>query len=460
MKRILLCTAAMAVALAPLTATAQTATSQSDATANATQAEVTTTSAPTTLTDGSGLLGNDALKELVAPIALYPDTLLIQVLVASTFPLELVKADRLLKDADGKSQEETKALIEKQNFDDSVEVMAIAFPELVARMVVHIDWTETMGQAMLAQSDDVMDAVQDMRAVAEENGVLVSGDEQTVEVTQSETGDQTIIIQPTDPQQVYVPEYQPQQVYYDNNGGDVQDALVNGLLLFSTVAIIDNIFDKNDPWDDYWGCRNCGWGGGGIIRNPNIDIDIDGDVIIGNEINRDKIAWNPDNARRNEARDTLENRFGKGGSDLGAVGIGAAAGAGAAIGSRMPSQRPSRGDELRNRLGKDLNVEGGQLNGRDAQELRNRRNTNGTGAARDRVSGERDRINRDNPSTRPTINRTRDAKPATREIRRPSKPEPAARSRAGSNGGAFKRDSSPARSNRNADRGRKAMRNR
>lgn len=281
--------------------------------------------------ENDGLLSDAELQTLVAPVALYPDTLLIQILVASTEPLEVVKANRYLVDNAERDPEELKPEIEAMGWDDSVTVLATAFPEVIGQMATHIDWTETMGTAMLAQSDDVMDNVQVMRDQAIDTGALVSGEEQTVEVTQ----DEDVIITPTDPNVVYVPQYDTQTVYVEESGLDTGDVVGGILLTFLGFAIIDEIFDDDDDWYGYWGCRNCGgWGGGPIIRNPDIDIDIDGDVNIGN---RTDIGWRPDDDRRDDARDRLQNRPRTEGAA-----------------QTLPVERPgNRQDELRGKLSRE-----------------------------------------------------------------------------------------------------------
>lgn len=249
------------------------------------------------------------LETLVAPVALYPDTLLMQILVATTAPLDVVKADNFLDANAGIDPAALKPDIEAHDWDISVEVLATAFPDVLQRMADNIDWTETMGDAMLVQSDDVMAAIQTMRQDAINSGALVSGEEQTVEVSQDE-----IIIQPTDPEVVYVPQYDQNSVF-----GDVGDALLTGAIIWGSFTIIDEIFDDDDDWNDYWGCRNCGgWNGQPIIRDPDIDIDIDGNVNIGNEIDidrpdRDKDGgWRPDDKKRDDARDRIGDRVGDG----------------------------------------------------------------------------------------------------------------------------------------------------
>ncbi len=252
----------------------------------------------------SDLLTDAELQTLVAPVALYPDTLLIQILVAATQPLEIVKAERYLLDNADRDASELGPEIEAMGWDPSVSVLATAFPEVVGQMATHVDWTETVGTAMLAQSDDVLDAVQVMRDQAIDSGALVSGPAQTVEVTEEDT----VVITPTEPETVYVPQYNPETVYTGPSVGDVAGA---ALLTFGTVALIDEIFDDDDDWYGYWGCRNCGgWGGGPIYRNPNIDIDVDGNVNIGNNIdlgNRTDIGWKPDPGRQQQARDKIAN---------------------------------------------------------------------------------------------------------------------------------------------------------
>ena len=251
------------------------------------------------------LLTDEELQTLVAPVALYPDTLLIQIFVAATQPLEIVKAERFLLDNAGRAPAELEPEIEAMGWDPSVTVLATAFPEVVGEMATHIDWTETMGTAMLAQSEDVLEAVQVMRDLAIDSGALVSGEEQTVEVIE----DETIVITPTDPDVVYVPQYVVSDVYTGPSAGDV---LGTALLTFGIVALIDEIFDDDDDWHDYWGCRNCGgWNGNPIVRNPNVDIDIDGNVNIGDDIgigNRPDIGWKPDPDRVEDARDKIANR--------------------------------------------------------------------------------------------------------------------------------------------------------
>jgi hypothetical protein len=277
------------------------------------QAQTSTETAPaeTETADAQELLTQTELENLVAPVALFPDTLLIQILVAATVPMEIIKSDRLLAGSEGVDPDLLKETIEAEDYDPSVEVLATAFPEVISEMATHIEWTETMGDAMLVQSDDVMTAVQTMRTQAVNTGALVSGEQQVVEVED----DDTVIIQPADPEVVYVPQYDPQVVYAQNNNV-VGDAIVTGAIVFGTFALIDAIFDDDDDWNNYWGCRNCGgWGGGPIYRNPDIDIDVDGNVNIGNRVDlsdrkdiRADGGWKPDEGKRAAARDKITTK--------------------------------------------------------------------------------------------------------------------------------------------------------
>jgi Protein of unknown function (DUF3300) len=149
------------------------------------------------------------LDRLVAPIALYPDLLLAQLLMAATYPLEVVEADRWLQvpaNAALKANELTTAL-QQQPWDPSVKSL-IAFPRVLRMMDDSLDWTEQLGDAFLAQQADVMDAVQRLRRLAEAAGSLASGPQQTVAAAGPE-----VTIEPENPEIVYVPAYNPLCVY-------------------------------------------------------------------------------------------------------------------------------------------------------------------------------------------------------------------------------------------------------
>jgi hypothetical protein len=160
---------------------------------------------------GDSKIPNDQLDSLVAPIALYPDPLLAQVLAASTYPLELVQLQNWLgKHPDLKGQALTDA-VQKEDWDPSIQAMS-AFPDLVKQLVDGIKWTTDLGNAFLAQQSDVMDAVQRMRMKAQSAGNLKSTEQQTVE-TKTVESKTVVVIQQANPQIVYVPSYNPVVVY-------------------------------------------------------------------------------------------------------------------------------------------------------------------------------------------------------------------------------------------------------
>ena len=132
------------------------------------------------------LLKPEQLDALVAPIALYPDELLANVLAASTYPLEAVQADRWVKDNKNLKGDALKAAVEKQAWDDSIKALA-GTPDVLAMMSDKIDWTKNLGDAVLAQQADVMDAIQRLRAKAHARNKLVTNKQQKVSVQRRRT---------------------------------------------------------------------------------------------------------------------------------------------------------------------------------------------------------------------------------------------------------------------------------
>jgi hypothetical protein len=217
----------------------------------------------------------EELEQLVAPIALYPDSLVAQILMASTYPFEVVQAGKWAKkNKDLKGDALTKAL-EKENWDPSVKSL-VNFPQVLDMMNDKLDWTQELGDAFLAQQKEVMDTVQKLRAKAEAEGNLKTTKEQKV-VVEKET--QTIVIESASPEVIYVPTYNPTVVYgtwpypayppyYYYPPG-----YAAGAALFSFgvgVAV-------GAAWGYAWG--NCNWRGGdvnvNINRNTNFNNNID-----------------------------------------------------------------------------------------------------------------------------------------------------------------------------------------
>src|SRR6187402_1830854 len=151
------------------------------------------------------------LDELLAPIALYPDALLAQVFMASTYPLEVVEAARWQKANPSLKDKALEDALQKQEWDPSVEALT-AVPQVLTMMNEKLDWTTKLGDAFLASQEDVLKTVQSLRKKAEDAGNLKSSKEMTV-TKAAENNVQIIKIDQPDPQTVYVPTYNPATVY-------------------------------------------------------------------------------------------------------------------------------------------------------------------------------------------------------------------------------------------------------
>lgn len=148
------------------------------------------------------MLSPDQLDQLVGPIALYPDPLIAEILPAATFPSEIVMADRYVGQGGDPSQ------IAEQGWDPSVQAMA-HYPNVLKWMDDNLTWTTQLGQAFQSQQADVMSAIQALRGKAQSLGNLPSTQQESVV-----TDDGDIEIDPTDPDQMYVPEYDPNAIYF------------------------------------------------------------------------------------------------------------------------------------------------------------------------------------------------------------------------------------------------------
>src|SRR5467141_679460 len=147
------------------------------------------------------------LRQLVAPIALYPDALVAQVLAASTYPTQIVEAERWMQSHSDLKGDKLGKEVDKQNWDPSVKALA-QFPSVLENMDKNLSWTSSLGEAYVNQPQDVTDAVQTLRQEARKAGHLNDNEQEKVT-----TQDKTIIIEPANPQVVYVPAYDPWLVY-------------------------------------------------------------------------------------------------------------------------------------------------------------------------------------------------------------------------------------------------------
>lgn len=210
-------------------------------------------------------LKKEELQQLLAPVALYPDDLLTNVLMASTYPLDVVQAARWRSENSKlKGDALTKAL-ESKDWDPSVKALT-QFPDVLKSMSDKLDWTQKLGDAFLAQQDDVMDAIQFLRAKADEAGNLKSNDKQKVSKESGGGGGTIYVIEPTQSETVYVPYYQPTVVYgawsypdYPPYTWPYVDDYVDGWYWGTGIAIAGGI----------WAWNRFDW------RNHDIDIDVD-----------------------------------------------------------------------------------------------------------------------------------------------------------------------------------------
>ena len=309
-------------------------------------------------TSSDQLLKAEELDALVAPIALYPDTLLSLVLMASTYPLEVIQAERWVKENKKLKGDELKAAVDKQGWDESVKSL-VATPDVLSMMSMRLSWTQKLGDAVLAQQADVMDAIQRLRTKADANNKLTSTKEQRVTKRQ-EQSKQIIAIEPTNPETIYVPYYDPAVVYgawpypeyppyYWGYPGYIGAGLIGAGLAFGAGWALGNWGSGGN----YWG-GGCNWGNGNInINRPRVN-PLGGNNWQHRPEHRQGVRYNNNNVRQKfgSNRGGVQNRMdfrGRGGNQVlrpggerpGAgqrPGVGQRPGAG-----QRPSQRPSAG---------------------------------------------------------------------------------------------------------------------
>jgi hypothetical protein len=333
----------------------------------------------------------EELDQMLAPIALYPDDLLTQLLMASTYPLEIVQAARWTKQNKNLKGDALTEALEKEDWDPSVKSL-VNFPEVLERMNEDLQWTQKLGDAFLAQEKQVMDTIQMLRKKAQEAGNLKDNPQQKVVVEQGD-----IIIQSANPEVIYVPSYNPAVVY----GGWWWPAFpppppffpffpyatpyAYGAMAFGAAVA------RGAAWGYAWGHAN--WHGGDVNINASRNTNIN------NNINRDKYKadmknkglgeggqgkWQHDSSHRkgvsyrdqqtgqkfnkastreaSQARDSFRGRGDQGRQDLSRGG-----------GDRGSSDRGGRGGEsaASNRGGRDSSF-GGSQRGSEARQQSSR----------------------------------------------------------------------------------------
>lgn len=220
----------------------------------------------------------EELEQIFAPIALYPDSLLTQMLMASTYPLEIVQADRWVNQNKNLKGDALAKALEAQPWDPSVKSL-VNFPDVLGMMSQKLDWTQKVGDAFLAQQKDVMGTIQKLRAKAQASGNLKTTKEQVIKVEK-----EVIIIEPASPQVVYVPAYNPTVVYGVWAYPAYPPAPVYPPGYVATTAAFSFMAGAavGAAWGYAWGHSN--WHGG------DVDINVNRNANINTNINRQKYA--------------------------------------------------------------------------------------------------------------------------------------------------------------------------
>ena len=248
---------------------------------SATTTTITTTTAPrqgaapvSTAPAADGTFSEAQIDQLMAPIALYPDSLLSQVLMASTYPADVADAAKWSKANSQQSGDAAVRAVDSQPWDPSVKSL-IAFPQVIQAMGDKPDWVQNLGDAFLASSKSVLDSAQRLRAKAQQTGSLKTTEQQTVTVEQEPQTQQAVIkIEPTNPQTVYVPTYNPTVVYgtwpypayppyYWYPPSMYYPGYYPGAALGAGIAFGIGVAAVGALWG------NCNWGGGDININTN-----------------------------------------------------------------------------------------------------------------------------------------------------------------------------------------------
>jgi len=259
----------------------------------------------------------DDLEKLVAPIALYPDPLIATVLPASAYPLEIVQAARFVKDTNNIAK------LDEQPWDDNVKAVA-RFPDVIAQMDKNIGWTSDLGDAFINQSKELMDAVQAMRGKAKESGALKTTPQQVVDVTNTVVTNivekqevyvtnQVVQIQPSQPEVIYVPQYNPTVVYAGYPvayPGYYYPPYSPG-----TVAAASIVSFGAGMAMGAWMANGCNWGHGDVDVNVNhkysSNRDVNRNVNRTSNVNRNANGngqkWQPDQNRLKNSGSSLSS---------------------------------------------------------------------------------------------------------------------------------------------------------
>ena len=210
----------------------------------------------------------EAMEELLAPVALYPDPILMQTLTAAGNPQEILDAGNWLLQNQNLKGEGLEQAAAKIGFTPPTRAL-LQFPATLDMMCQEMAWTTELGQAFATDQQGVLDAVQRLRFQAQEVGNLKSSPQMDVAV-EDQDGEQVIYLKPADPEVVYVPQYDPVAAYAPapvastttvvQEGHSTGAMVTTGLLAFGAGLLVADIFDDDDDWDNYY--PRYGYGGG------------------------------------------------------------------------------------------------------------------------------------------------------------------------------------------------------
>lgn len=190
------------------------------------------------------------LDHLLAPIALYPDALLMQVLAASLNSQEVLDGGNWLLEHKSLEGTQLDSAAKAAGFGAAMTAL-FRFPDVVDLMCTQLDWTRQLGAAFNADQAGVLASVQRLRAKAQQYGTLKSTPQQTV-VTQQDNGKQVIVIQPANPQVIYVPQYNPQTVYV-SSGPSTSTVVASSIISFGLGVAVGALFSSNNYYYPRWG---------------------------------------------------------------------------------------------------------------------------------------------------------------------------------------------------------------
>jgi hypothetical protein len=259
-------------------------------------------SAPKSAPASGAVFSQEELDQVLAPIALHPDPLISQILMAATYPLEIVQADRWAQQNKSLKGDAVTAALEKQDWDPSVKSL-VAFPQVLTMMSEKLDWTQKLGDAFLADQKKVLDTIQSLRAKAQASGNLKTTKEQTVIVEEK-----IIKIEPANPQVIYVPSYNPTVVYgswpypaYPPYAYYPPGYVASSMMWFGAGMAMGAAF--SGAWGYGWG--DCDYNGGKVKIDNSKNFNFSG-----NNIDRGKYANQLPAGGKGDFRHNPEHRKG------------------------------------------------------------------------------------------------------------------------------------------------------